>query len=79
MYGKVMQCGKHMAKRTLAVLLVVAMLFSLSSCNIVQRIPYPDNEYNNNAAMMPDKYKDGTRDQQSNLYYEIDKYIEAAQ
>ena len=37
--------------------------------NIVQRIPYPDNEYNNNAAMMPDKYKDGTRDQQSNLWF----------
>ena len=33
-----MQHGKQMAKRTLAVLLVVAMLFSLSSCNIVQRI-----------------------------------------
>ena len=32
------QFGKQMARRAGAVLLVVAMLFSLSSCNIVQRI-----------------------------------------
>ena len=39
--------------------------------NIVQRIPYPDNEYNTNAAMMPTKYQNGTRDQQSNLYWAL--------
>lgn len=39
--------------------------------NIVQRIPYPDNEYNTNAAMMPTKYQSGTRDQQSNLYWAL--------
>ena len=39
--------------------------------NIVQRIPYPDNEYNNNASMMPSKYQSGTRDQQSNLYWAL--------
>jgi hypothetical protein len=39
--------------------------------NIVQRIPYPDNEYNTNADMMPAKYQGGTRDQQSNLYWAL--------
>ena len=39
--------------------------------NIVQRIPYPDNEYNTNAGMMPSKYQDGTRDQQGNLYWAL--------
>lgn len=39
--------------------------------NIVQRIPYPDNEYNTNSAMMPSKYQGGTRDQQSNLYWAL--------
>ena len=39
--------------------------------NIVQRIPYPDNEYNTNATMMPQKYQGGTRDQQSNLYWAL--------
>jgi hypothetical protein len=43
----------------------------VSNGNIVQRIPYPDNEYNTNATMMPAKYKDGTRDQQSNLYWAL--------
>ena len=38
MYGKALQSGKHAAKRICAVLLVAAILFSLSSCNIVQRI-----------------------------------------
>ena len=39
--------------------------------NIVQRIPYPDNEYNTNSAMMPSKYQGGTRDQESNLYWAL--------
>lgn len=39
--------------------------------NIVQRIPYPDNEYNTNVGNMPSKYQDGTRDQQSNLYWAL--------
>jgi hypothetical protein len=39
--------------------------------NIVQRIPYPDNEYNTNKAMMPSKYQNGDRDQQSNLYWAL--------
>ncbi|MCR4776492.1 MAG: hypothetical protein K5869_08960 [Saccharofermentans sp.] len=38
MYGKVMQNGKRVVRKAGAVLLVIAMLFSLSSCNIVQRI-----------------------------------------
>lgn len=43
----------------------------VTSGNIVQRIPYPDNEYNTNASMMPSKYQGGTRDQQSNLYWAL--------
>ena len=43
----------------------------VNSGNIVQRIPYPDNEYNTNASMMPSKYQGGTRDQQSNLYWAL--------
>ena len=43
----------------------------VSAGNIVQRIPYPDNEYNTNVDNMPAKYKDGTRDQQSNLYWAL--------
>ena len=39
--------------------------------NIVQRIPYPDNEYDTNIDNMPAKYQDGTRDQQSNLYWAL--------
>ena len=39
--------------------------------NIVQRIPYPDNEYNTNRQMMPAKYQGGDRDQQSNLYWAL--------
>lgn len=38
MKARAEQFGKQMARRAGAVLLVVAMLFSLSSCNIVQRI-----------------------------------------
>jgi len=38
MYGKALQNGKVMVRKAGAVLLAVAMLFSLSSCNIVQRI-----------------------------------------
>ena len=43
----------------------------VASGNIVQRLPYPDNEYNTNASMMPSKYQSGTRDQQSNLYWAL--------
>lgn len=43
----------------------------VSDGNIVQRIPYPDNEYNTNSSMMPAKYQGGTRDQQSNLYWAL--------
>ena len=39
--------------------------------NIVQRLPYPEKEYKNNAARMPSKYQDGTRDQQGNLYWAL--------
>ena len=38
MKDKAEQLGKQMARRAGAVLLVISMLFSLSSCNIVQRI-----------------------------------------
>lgn len=43
----------------------------VTSGNIVQRIPYPDNEYNTNSTMMPAKYQSGDRDQQSNLYWAL--------
>lgn len=43
----------------------------VTSGNIVQRIPYPDNEYNTNIDMMPAKYQSGDRDQQSNLYWAL--------
>lgn len=38
MYGKVLQNGKVMVRKAGAVILAVAILFSLSSCNIIQRI-----------------------------------------
>ena len=38
MYGKALQNGKVMVRKAGAVILAVAILFSLSSCNIVQRI-----------------------------------------
>ena len=50
---------------------VMAENWVVANGNIVQRIPYPDNEYNTNATMMPTKYQDGTRDQQSNLYWAL--------
>ena len=38
MNGKGLHFGKAMVKKGMAVLLAVAMLFSLTSCNVVQRI-----------------------------------------
>ena len=41
----------------------------VSEGNIIQRIPYPDSEYENNSNNMPAEYRGGTRSQQNNLFW----------